>query len=341
MNAKVITNETPGGERAILGDILPLDTPKLVQLFPVYACNFRCEYCFHALSKEQRGYDCDTVYMEFDLFKKSIDDMGAFPAKIKMLRIAGLGEPLMHKNIAEMVDYAKMSEKFRNVNIVTNAFLLNDELSLKLIKAKLDMLRISIQGISAQQYKEIADVKINFEKFVDNIRFFFEHRSETKVYIKIIDCALKTEEDKNKFFEIFGDICDLISIEYMTPTVEGIDYDKLSERIDSSYTQSGNSLSDTKICPMPYYMIQINPDGYAIPCCGWQIPIRLGNIKETSIVDIWNCQDYSGFRERMLTGAVNCGKVCAACTLYRYGSFPEDNLDSYVEKLLPIYKHKF
>ena len=156
MNAKEITNETPGGTRSLLGEILPLSTPKLIQVFPAYTCNFRCKYCFHALPKEKRGYECDALFMDFLLFKKSVDDMGAFPAKIKMMRIAGLGEPLMHKNIAEMVSYAKMSGIFDNVNIVTNAFLLNDNLSLKLIDAKLDMLRISIQGLSASQYKEIS-----------------------------------------------------------------------------------------------------------------------------------------------------------------------------------------
>ncbi len=200
------------------------------------------------------------------------------------------------------------------------------------------MLRISIQGVSARQYKEISGVKIDLEKFVDNIRFFYEHRRETKVYIKIIDCALKNEEDKDEFFDLFGNICDLISIEYMTPTVKGIDYDKLSGGKDPSYTQSGNNLSDSKICPMPYYMIQINPDGYVVPCCGWGIPLRLGDIKEKSVVDIWNSQTYNEFRARMLTGAANCGKVCAACALYRYGLFPEDNLDGYAQKLLPVYK---
>lgn len=338
MNAKVITNETPGGKRSILGQVLPLDTPRLVQIFPVYACNFRCEYCFHCLPKDKRGYDCDTIFMDFDMFKKSVDDMKEFPSRVKMMRIAGLGEPTMHRNLADMVRYAKKSGIFENINIVTNAFALTDELSLKLVDAGLDMLRISIQGTSSQQYKEVSGIAVDFDKLVENIRFFYENKCETKVYIKMIDCALKDEEDRDKFFDIFGNISDLISIEYMTPTVEGIDYERLSGGKDLKFTQSGNVLADSKICPMPYYMLQINPDGYVVPCCGWGIPIKLGNVKERSIVEVWNSRVYNEFRASMLKGADNCGKVCADCTLYRYGMFPEDRLDSYVDKLLPVYK---
>ena len=40
---------TPGGVREPLRDVLPLDTPYLIQMFPVYGCNFRCGFCLHAL----------------------------------------------------------------------------------------------------------------------------------------------------------------------------------------------------------------------------------------------------------------------------------------------------
>lgn len=338
MNAKLLTNGTPSGSRSIIGEILPLDSPLLVQIFPVYACNFKCSYCFHALPKKQRGYDCNKTTMDFELYKKCIDDLMKFPHKIKMLRIAGLGEPLLHPQIADMVRYAKQSESFGNVNIVTNASLLTKELSLNLINAGLDMLRISIQGMSAQRYSETSAVDINFDKFLDNIRFFYEHRGNTKVYIKIIDCALKNDKDKQKFFDCFGNICDLISVECMTPTVGGIDYEKISGGNDLNRTQNGNVVASSNICSMPFYMMQINPDGMIVPCCGWQIPTKVGNVKEQSLAGIWDGGVYNAFRAKMLSGASNCGRICSECTLYRYGLFTEDMLDDYAEKLLPIYK---
>ena len=46
MSSKVVSGVTPGGKRIILGEVLPLEIPFLIQIFPVYGCNFKCEYCF-------------------------------------------------------------------------------------------------------------------------------------------------------------------------------------------------------------------------------------------------------------------------------------------------------
>ena len=45
--------------------------------------------------------------MSMELFKKVIDDISNFPKKLKILRIAGLGEPLINQNISKMISYAK------------------------------------------------------------------------------------------------------------------------------------------------------------------------------------------------------------------------------------------
>jgi MoaA/NifB/PqqE/SkfB family radical SAM enzyme len=56
--------------------------------------------------KAQRGYISEQSYIDFELYKKCIDDLCKFPEKIKMLRFAGTGEPLLHKDIVKMVKYA-------------------------------------------------------------------------------------------------------------------------------------------------------------------------------------------------------------------------------------------
>jgi len=48
MRAVRIDGQTPGGKRNKLKDALPLDTPYMVQFFPIYACNFKCGYCIHS-----------------------------------------------------------------------------------------------------------------------------------------------------------------------------------------------------------------------------------------------------------------------------------------------------
>ena len=100
---------TPGGVREPLRDVLPLDTPYLIQMFPVYGCNFRCGFCLHALERSEHGYISDVAAMDMGLYRKCIDDMKQFPQKLKMLRFAAIGEPLLHRDIAEMVRYAKQA----------------------------------------------------------------------------------------------------------------------------------------------------------------------------------------------------------------------------------------
>jgi radical SAM protein with 4Fe4S-binding SPASM domain len=269
-----------------------------------------------------------------------MDGLSAFPLPIRMIRFAGTGEPLLHPQIARMVRYAKENTAAENVNLVTNAALLRPQLSLELIDAGLDVLRISVQGLTAARYREISGVDLDFERFVEQIRFFYAHRGATRVHIKIIDCALREPEEEAQFYDLFGGICDTIAVEHMTPTVKDIDYDALSGPQGPSLTQNGCALPKTKICSLPFYMLQLNPDGNLMPCCHTQVPLVLGNVKTESPLQIWNGKKLNRFRADMLRGADRCGEVCEGCTLYRYGLFPEDVLDDFAGKLIPVYERK-
>ena len=45
MKAINLTDKSPGGKREKLIDKLHLSTPYVVQVFPIYKCNFKCAYC--------------------------------------------------------------------------------------------------------------------------------------------------------------------------------------------------------------------------------------------------------------------------------------------------------
>lgn len=337
MRDKNVSGSTPGGKRTVLGEALPLATPFLVQIFPVYGCNFRCAYCLHALPRERHGYISARTFMDLDLYKKCVDDLTGFKARLKMLRFAGIGEPLLHRDIARMVGYAKTGGIADSIDIVTNGILLNRDLSLALIDAGLDRLRVSIQGVSGDKYKLLSGTQIDFDKFLSNLGFFYKNRGNTKVHIKVIDCALSGAAEEKAFFDIFGEVCDTIAIEHLTPTVQGIDYKNIAGEKQLTVTQSGLSLLAAAICPQPFYMLQINPDGSAVPCCSMSYPGVFGNAAQQSLPDIWNGQKLAGFRRALLDGVGSAGSVCAGCSLYKYGLFPEDVLDPYAQHLKSVY----
>lgn len=338
MKAKIISGQAPGGKRTRLAEVLPLKTPFVLQIFPVYACNFKCGYCIFSVDKAKRHFISDKTVMDFDLYKKCIDDIARFPNKVKVLRFVGIGEPLLHKNIADMVKYAALKDVANIVEILTNASLLTPQLSDSLISSGLSRLVVSLQGTSNDKYQEICGKNIGFDNLIENLRYFFKNKGNAQVYIKIIDCALDGKDDEQKFYDIFGDICDTIAIEHAVPIHSGVNYENVLKENDKAVTQFGLPVSDVHICPQPFFHMQINPDGKIVPCYSFEYPGIMGDCNNQSVDKIWNGRQFQQFRRTMLNGAKNVCDVCANCNIIKYRLFPEDALNNDAERLKKFYE---
>ena len=338
MKAQLIRGQAPGGKRTRLADVLPLATPLVVQIFPVYACNFRCNYCVFSTKPADRGFVSDETVMDFGLFAKCVDDMSRFPDKLKVLRFVGMGEPLLHRQLAEMVAYAAKSNITDRVEILTNGSLLTWEMTDSLLKAGLARLIISIQGTSSEKYKQVSGIDIDFERFVENIRYFYDHKGTTQLHLKIIDYALDGPEDEEKFYELFGDICDSIGIEYAGPIYPWVDYEEVLQGKDAAVTQFGLPVSEFHICPQPFFTLQINPDGKVVPCYSIDYPRIVGDCHDQSVTEIWNNKVFTEFRRNMLDGALHASKACAVCNIIKHRLFPEDVLNDASDRLKKYYE---
>lgn len=337
MKSKDISGQAPGGKRTKLAEVLPLDTPFVIQVFPVYACNFKCNYCIFSIDKKKRGFISDKIIMDFDLYKKCIDDIAEFPNKVKVLRFVGIGEPLLHKNIADMVSYAVSKDVANIVEVLTNASLLTPKLSDSLISAGLERLVVSTQGTTKEKYQNVSGINIDFEEYIENLRYFFNNKGDTQMYIKIVDSALDDKEDEKKFYKIFGDICDTIAIEHIVPMHSEIDYKNVIKDKNMLFTQFGLPVSEVKICPQPFFTLQINPDGKVVPCYSWEYPRIMGDCNNQSVYEIWNGKTFQEFRHTMLNGIKDVCWECANCNMIKYRLFPEDVLDNDVERLKKFY----
>lgn len=321
-------------ERTELFHSLPLDTPFSIHMFPSFYCNFKCNYCLHSLSEQElRKKNFKRQFMDFQTYQKAIDDAQRFPDKIKALIFAGHGEPLLHKEIADMVAYAKRMQQFERIEIVTNGSLLVPELSARLIEAGLDRLRISLQGVNVKEYESVSGVGIDFEEYIENIRYFYEHKTNTEVYIKIIDIALKEEGDEERFRNIFESISDIAAIEYAIPFVKEIDYANIGE-LSEKCKQGHKQMS--RICSMPFYMMVIHPDGTVVPCCAADVPMIFGNVKKENLIDIWNSKIRNLCLKRQLEG-VDKIPICRECSVPAFGLQVGDYLDGHEEELLKRY----
>jgi len=335
-----LSGQAPGGKRTVLAKVLPLQTPFVVQLFPIYACNFRCNYCIFQLPNKDRGFISDKVVMDFGLYKKFIDEFALFPDKIKVLRFVGIGEPLLHPQIVDMVAYAVEKQVAHNVEMLTNGSLLTPIMSDALINAGLSRLVVSLQGVSARKYKEICGFDMQFDKLCANLEYFFLRKSDSMhMYCKVVDSALDGEEDGKLFRKLFEGICDSIAIEHTVPIHSGVEYGGVIKHAGEQLTQFCLPVSEVKVCPQPFFHMQINPDGKVVPCYSFEYPDIMGDCNTQTVQEIWSGERFNAFRRAMLDGKLGACAVCKECSIITYRMFPEDMIgDADVERLKAVYK---
>lgn len=103
MKAKV--SNIVNTNRHELYTVLPLKTPYSLFVDVCNACNFKCKFC--AIQYANKKLPFRKMCMDYDLFRKVIDDLRKFPEPLKMLRLAANGEPLLNKRLPEMIEYAR------------------------------------------------------------------------------------------------------------------------------------------------------------------------------------------------------------------------------------------
>ena len=333
MTARVVTG-APGGKRAVLADAVPLPAPLLVQVFPIYACNLRCRYCHFSIPRERRHFVTDWNRMNLGMYKQMVDDLLAFPVKPRVLRFVGIGEPLLHGDIVEMVRYAFRRGCAERTEILTNGLLLAPFVSDELIRAGLDRMVISVQGTSAEKYREVCGRDVDFDKFLENLRHLHYRKGPMQVHIKAIDCALDGPEDVARFYDLFGSLCDTMAVEKAGPIYPGVEY---NEKVPlSGMTQYGVVSSRPRVCSQPFASMQINPDGKVVPCYSAEYPVILGDVNRESLLEIWEGPKLRGFRLRMLEGRDCVSRVCATCKIIDHRMSPEDSLDAAAERLREV-----
>ena len=141
----------------------PLHTPlSKVYVEPTTLCNLKCRTCVRNSWSEPTGS------MSMSTFKKLLDDLEGVPS-LGTMAFWGIGEPLVHPDIAEMVGLAH--QQGIRTELITNGHLLNKDISKRLIEAGLDTLVVSVDGVSSEAYKDIrcgGDLQL-IQENIDNL----------------------------------------------------------------------------------------------------------------------------------------------------------------------------
>lgn len=336
-------------ERVPLQDVIPLSTPFSINLSPTDYCNIRCVFCpFHG---EVRTMKRPLSMMALDTIKTIIDRIAEFPDKLKILYFVGLGEPTLHKDLPEMITYAKEKDVTREIGIITNGFNLSPELNRRLIDSGLDLVRVSVPAIDEQTCFEITGTKLNLEKYISNIKNLYDNKREgMTIYCKTTNIALGAKngapidpEKEKEFYSLFNDCCDYAFVENV---VSMTDQDASEEAKEKMWI--GNSASESlfsfennhnSVCEKIFFSLTINSLGEVYPCCYIEKPqLLLGNALDDSLVEMWNGEKLRNLRLSFLKNSVpECCKNCEALTF----GFPNElhkHADRIIENLIKSVK---
>lgn len=323
--------------RKPLAQQLPLEAPLSVYLQASNACNFKCEYCSQSLDDSALGnMNIKRSFMSFEIFEKAIEQLQKFNGKIKVINITGFGEPLLNPRIADMIRLAKEKKVAKRIELVTNGSMLTHEMSDKLTEAGLDLLRISIQGLTKEAYKKISRVDVNINSYLENLAYLYKNKKNTKIYIKILGETLEEDETEEDFYKMFGNFCDSIGVEHLVPVMPGVDYSKVVEtNINTGMVGCKND--NIFSCPRSFYMMTVNTDGLVRPCCNYDPPMIIGDINKENLFEIWNGSKMKNFRMNQLKNGTKSNGVCKKCQTPVFGLHKEDNIDMHKEELIKKY----
>ncbi len=317
-----------------LETVIPLETPFVLIVDPANTCNLRCRYCPSGDPALIRDTKRRQGLLDFALFEKLIADLDEFSTPVKTLRLYKEGEPLLNPRFADMVRLAKQSSKVMRVDTTTNGLLLDPKRNLEIIAAGLDRINISVNGVNDEQYQHFCKTRVDFSRLVDNIRHFHEHKDQCEVYVKGIKENL-SPEDQAKFFDIFGNISDLIFMEHLSPAWPEFTFDGMD--MEFAAGNYGQEIRERQVCPNLFYTMVINSDGSVSLCVGdWARKLVVGDIARSSLRDIWLGPALDAHRVAHLEGRRKENPFCEACQVMSHGTL--ENIDHAAPELLKKYR---
>lgn len=333
MAAKI--EPTYSRDRTILHECVPLDSPFTITIEPTTHCNLHCNYCAHSCSIEENEKKGQIFgFMDEIIIYKIADQIKDFPSRIRRFNIAGAGEPLLHKNISGFIKIIKQTGAVDKISVITNGTLFNPGLVEEIIDSGIDIIKISLQGLTADDYIKNCRTNIDFDSFLSNLDFLYNHKGNgCKIYLKIPQNYLN-KETEGIFYKTFGNMCDFISTERIGNIFKEIDDEKKNAFIFNPNRYGLLEAVEQKVCPMMFYTMSILHNGDVSICPYFfrsnAVLLERYNLRTYTLSQIWNSDERNEYLLKNLhLNWKGSRKKCFGCTLLTSFSFPEDRLDGH------------
>lgn len=323
--------------------------PKRLQVEVTSACNLRCAMC---LVRYRPPVNKLAGAIDETLFRRLVDDL----PELDDLTLQGLGEPLLHPRLLELVRYTH--ERGIRVGFNSNATLLSRSMSEKLVRAGLDWLHVSVDGATAQTYEGIragAKLPAVLRNLAGLVAVRREYGSQTP-HLRVVFVAMRRNIGE------LPALVDLLSRIGVTDLrVQNLSHDFADTDPAGSYRQIRQYAHEQSLwgedtretfaaaqdvaaargvalrvprtadrtpdgppaspgCTWPWDAAYVTSAGVVQPCCMvmGDDRVALGRLTDRSFPEIWAGEPYVEFRRRLLGGPAP--DVCRGCAIYR-GTF--------------------
>lgn len=256
-------------------------------------------------SKELWATWVDFVAKEYGIKEDDMSENHFFLHIIpKVIQLHGYGDPLLDKHMTEYV--ALLKERGFYSYFSCNPANINLEKTYDMMQSGLNYIKYSIESVDDKVHKEIRGEASNFKESYEKIMKVLDYKKEnnlnTVVVITMLDLnRTNQKEDFDKLLKAF----------------EGLDvYIYLKSEDQQWYRKDFHgtkSVHWSELCKHPWMTMTIKSNGEATMCMeDYNNEIILGNVKESTLYDIWNGNKYSRFRKDHfdINPEFKCGGKC-------------------------------
>ncbi|MCW4018680.1 MAG: radical SAM protein [Candidatus Bathyarchaeota archaeon] len=301
-------------------------------------CNLKCSHCYINATTDELKSELNT-----EESKQLIDQIAEVS---RPLLILSGGEPLLRKDVYELIRYG--TEKGLRMGLGSNGCLIDSKVAEKLKEAGIKTVSISLDSPIPKQHDEFRGVEGSWQKAVDAIKALRQNDVLVQVnttltqqnYDQIDDIMYLSEQIGVENFHLFflvptgrgakiADISPAMYEDMITKTFAKTAKHKLNVRPSCApqFMRIAKGLNMDmrqwiRGCIAGLYYCRVYPNGDITPCP--YLPVKLGNIRETSFKDIWfNSPVFKALRDpnslKGKCGACEYKTVCGGCRARAYG----------------------
>lgn len=305
----------------------PLCGPIVGFLITNYTCNYHCSMCNLPL-RDKLLRDNGLKELTTAQLKRMIKDLSE-------LGVSGIaftgGEPLLRKDILELIKYTKEIGLIANLN--TNGFYLNEEMTKRLFDCSVDSINISLDGVNRKTHDDIRGYDGAFDKVVTAIKNINAIRGWKKARPRLKVIMVINQKNVDEVIDLVRFVTDLNvdAVEFIPeqlfyvrspddiPSYDDLFFKKLDKvvdfllHVDNSKINIENSESHLKLfqrsfrnekpsfrCYAGYHSYVVDCFGEVYPCIPWVgLAATAGNIADTGLKEIWYSNEYNAMRKRI------------------------------------------